>query len=360
MKIVSVSLYNNWNFGTVLQNYALNKFLIESGYRAKVLNYINRYDCSAYNTKDKVRFLLGLWKLRLGFFVRIHKTKRFCKQNIVFTKKYKTKTDVIDNPPVADLYIVGSDQVWNKQFGGEFYYLNWLKNTDKISYSSSIGRTELAEDELKIMGDKLSDFKHIAVREDSAKELIARAGIQNVEHVMDPVFLLNREHYEKFTSPKQGNDYVLLLSYKRRDEEIKRVLESIQKKTDYDVIEIATGKRKYPDLNSKHYGNPGVEDTLSFIRNASFVLTTSFHTIAFCLIFNKQFAVLPACEGDSRLTSILKIAGLEGRLMTEGKCDIEELMKPIDYESVNKRIEAMTEKSKKWLIDAVEDCKKEL
>ncbi len=173
MKIITVSLFNLHNFGTLVQNYATNKYISSlGGYDTRVLNYCYLYDhkslgmkrkLSAYRNDFMVKFLL--FGRRLKFYI-------FAKSNIKLTRKYKTFDQIKNNPPEGDMYLVGSDQVWNKNIisNNQVYLLNWIKSTVKMSYSSSIGEDDVDKDEAQRLRNALGDFKYISVRENTGKK----------------------------------------------------------------------------------------------------------------------------------------------------------------------------------------------
>lgn len=357
LKLISVSLLNLINFGTVLQNYATNQYLNLIGYDSYILNYRFRYDNIKHNFKT---FIINIIVDALCI-IREIKFSCFLRNNTKMTRRYFTHKQIEDNPPFADIFLVGSDQVWNPDYGNNIHRLEWVQDsgTVKIAYSSSIGKDKLDSDKLNELSKALKSFVAISVREKSGRQILQSAGLKNIQQVVDPVFLLEKEEYIKFIKPNKIGKYAFVLSYEKLIV-VEKALQQI-KSSGLKVIEAGYSRKKYGSVADSFYRNIGIEDFLTLIYNAEVVVTTSFRALAFCLIFNKDFYVVKNEIATSRLTEMLTMVGLQDR-MIESVENVNKLNLDlkIDWDKVNYRLNNAVRESKKWLQEALHKCEREL
>lgn len=361
MKIIVASLVSHHNFGTVFQNYALTKYLSKLGYDSYLLNYLWRFDKEKHPLVPKIKFHILWFLINRIIFLKRYRFKKFLKRNIRFTKRYKTSSALRKNPPESDVYLIGSDQVWNPIFNTNgVFFLRWVRKGFKMSYSSSIGESKLSKEVLDDMCDALKDFKYIAVREDTGQKMLTEAGIPDVTHVMDPVFLLDANEYETLLNPNKYGKYILVISYEKNDI-TNKVLKKLKDRTGLKVIEFGHFTQEFIDIADKFLKNIGPEEIISLIKNAEIVVTTSFHVTAFSLIFNVNFVPVLSNYTPSRQTSLLKICGLEERAIGKGNIiDAEKLLEAPDWTSVNNKLKKKITESKEWLKQALKDCERSL
>jgi len=290
--------------------------------------------------------------MKLVTFNRRRKIDRFVKENMRLTSaKYNSYLQLKKSPPESDVYVVGSDQVWNSQLSnGQLdpaFFLDFLTDTKKISYASSMGRDDVSIQELTIMKEYLKDFSHISVREESAKQLLETAGVSNVINVLDPVFLLKKEDYKKFIKPVKHKKYLLIYSFEQNTL-IEKLASEISTKLGLQIIEIGTFRSKYSC--DKYMQNIGVEDFLSLVYYADYIITSSFHGTAFSILLNKQFTSVTPSERKTRLENITNIFEMNNRLLSEkDEYSIDELLETIDYDQVNSLVYINSEKSRSFL-----------
>lgn len=352
MKVALITIKSPHNYGAVLQRFATFEYLRKKGFDIEVIDY---YPKKFKKNKSFIKQTI----MKLVTKGRRDRINEFNKERIITTDSYESFEALIENPPVADVYIVGSDQVWNSQLSkgtlDPAFFLDFATNKKKISYASSMGRSDVSENELNCMRDYLMNFTHISVREESAKQLLNKVGVENVEVVLDPVFLLGRRDYETLAKPVKYENYVLIYSFEKNPV-IEDLAQKIAQNKKIKIIEVGTYRSKYS--NDKYLQNIGVEEFLSLLKNASFVITSSFHGTAFSVLLNKQFvSVAPSIRG-TRLENIVNILGIKERLITKKDCyDLEELLKPIDYEAVNHLVNLHSEKSRSFLEDTISSKK---
>lgn len=264
--------------------------------------------------------------------------------------------------PKFDIYLTGSDQVWNsihnEGIDRHYYFDGFPKSTIKIAYSASIGQENIDPDEFTEVKRMLGSYKAISVREESAKKLLNSMGY-NATHVLDPTFMLNAEDWEGYMSERKIKE-PYLLAYLPYDVPNKSLIfKSIRRISGRKWKVVAFSKKGF--LSEKladqtmYFTNPG--DFLSLMYYASFIVTTSFHGTAFCINLNKQFFVYLPTGFGTRITSILDMCSLRNRLLDSNKVISDEQlnMGEIDYAPVMEIIDRERRKSIAFLQNALRD-----
>lgn len=351
MKVAIVTIHSIFNYGSALQSFALCKYLNRNGYDAELVDYRPDY------SKGLVRKIRNLAVKVLFARQYVKRAKRyddFRRQHMRLTPRcYGTYAELAKDPPKADVYVVGSDQVWNTYFPcgrDPAFYLEFVAAPQKMSYASSLGRDNFSESELGALKEKLAGFGRISVREESGRRQLESVGLFGVQHVADPVFLLGKEDYERLLQPARYQKYMLVYAV-HNDERISRIAQRIAEELGLQIILIGgiaiRCKCNVCDKTS------GPVEFLSLIRHADFVLTSSFHSTAFPLIFNREFAVILPKVNASRISNILHVTGLSHRVVS-GEADIDAILQPVDYPDANTRLREHIDHSRRWLLNALE------
>ena len=275
--------------------------------------------------------------------------KKYCP----ISPAFYDKDDFAKNCPIADYYITGSDQVWNSKhnegFNDRYYFAQTPDNAVRISFASSIGETELSDEHTARITYLLSRYKAISVREESAKRLIEGMGLE-ATHLLDPTFMLNKEEWEPYMTKRMvKEDYLLIYTpYNTLDKKaIFDAAREIAKEKGLKVVTFSWDWRKDKMADKTiTYANPG--DFLSLMHYASYVVTNSFHGTAFSINLNKQFCVFMPSAFSTRISSIIDLCGLAGRLVTD-KFDFDKANEGIDYISVNNILDKERNKSIEFL-----------
>lgn len=349
MKVSLITIKGIYNYGAVLQGYATYKYLAKQNKNVEVIDYFPEYFEKDTPLYKRILIQILTYKKRM-------KINQFLKKYMILTnRKYKNNLELTLNTPQADTYIVGSDQVWNSQLSkGELdpaFFLAFAKDKKKISYSSSIGRTDVTKEELLQMKSFLKDFEHVAVREKSAKDLLEGVGVNNVTNVLDPVFLLEIEDYKRFIKPLEFKKYVLIYSFEKNPL-IEKIAQDLAREKGLQVIELGIFYSKYK--NDKYIHSAGIEDFLSLIYYSDFVITSSFHGTAFSLLLNKQFVSVAPSTRRTRLENITGIFEVSNRLISdENQYSLKDITQPLDYVYINKLITHHSQKSRDYLDNAI-------
>jgi len=338
------------NYGSTLQACALCEFIAQEGYDVKLIDYKPKY---TYNRGRLAQFIKSV--LFFKDVVRQHKRfEKYFKEHCTRTKRYKTFTQLQNEKNDADIYVVGSDQLWNEFYNAgkdPSYYLEFTNCKNKIAYSASLGQLH-TNDELLRIKQKTKDFRKIAVREKASYNQLQEIGMVDVEHVLDPVFLFDKEYYIDKDFKKPFEHYLLVYSV-NDDELMNESVQEIAKKYGLKVVLVGGYIQKtYRDL---YLRGIGPRDFTNLIYYADYVVANSFHATALSIILNKQFSVVLSKNSPLRIEDILSVAGISERVI-ENSQSIEKAYKTIDYTNVNNRINSMRDKSKQILRSSLELC----
>ncbi|MBR2200606.1 MAG: polysaccharide pyruvyl transferase family protein [Bacteroidales bacterium] len=345
--ILTHALHNN--YGGLLQAFALQKTVKKLGFHA-VTN-----DCYVKRKRNIFKTCLNLAKrivkMLLGYSLLTKEKQKTISQNtqkfidkFIETQHIENLTDDIADE--FDIILVGSDQVFRKAYVDVTqYFLQSLECRDdktKIAYAASFGTDDLSEwtqNEIEICKTLAPKFKAISVREDSGVEIFKKYFDTKAELVLDPTLLLEREDYLKTIDEEDivVKNNVLMCYVLDKTSEKTHIINQIKEQTGLNLLEIMpeeTFNKNTKDITKCIY--PSVSKWLAGFRDASFVITDSFHGTVFSIIFNKPFVCIANKErGLSRFTSLLKIFGLEDRLIFSQEDLSKNLLDNIDYNKVN-------------------------
>lgn len=365
MKVEIITLHYITNFGSMLQTYATQTSIEKVGHEAEVIDFVPQgisFKGAIWPNND-----VPIWKKIVKFLpffmvnlVEYRDLNRFLRKYIHLTpRRYHCYHDILKNIPMADAYLSGSDQVWNTQNNNppedlKAYYLGFAPEGKKrIAYAGSFGKNTFTKEEERIIKEYVSKYDYISVREDDGLKILQRFGFDNGVHVVDPTLLLRGDEWRKFASvkkaPKSGYVFVYNLN---RNGLIKEVAKAIAKEKGLRIINFADTFDFIKGAKNR-FGNTA-EDFVNHIANADYVVTDSFHGTAFSLNLNRQVIVVKAPRYNSRIESILRVAGLlDTRLVGNEDEGLKAASTAIDYNEVNPRIEAERKKSYQYLKTAL-------
>lgn len=337
-KYNNIGIMNFWyvpNRGAILTNYALNEFLKESGYNVKTINYYPRIER------------------------KLHKhsiSEKFEKQYLTMTRYCKDYIDLKRLNKYFGTFIVGSDQVfrdWCVHIHRDKYFLNFASdNSKKIACAASFGFTyyDGPTESKNIMQKYLQRFDAISTREVSGVDILKNTFNIEGTQIFDPVFFINREKYEKIAETSKKKDTKFLAYY---------------------IISMTPAKKKAIDYTANKLGlkpidikrNLPVEDWLYYIKNCDFYIGDSFHGNCFAIMFNKNFFAISPLLGknDPRLDTLLEIVNLQNHQIKNADeiYTRNELLDNIDYSNRFDKLNSEINRSKKWLINAIDKIKEE-
>lgn len=324
MKAAIITCHDVFNYGSSLQAYALSHQLECLGVETQIIDYKPDYIYRLINFMEvdspkwqstawrRWAYRLRLLPTRVSLVPKYCRYRKFNRKYLPLTSKRYTSEQALKELTGFDAFICGSDQIWgsvkNKCGEDGAFYLSFAKNAKKIAYAASFGAAEVSEVGERCIKTYLPGFDAIGVREASGVALLQGYGIE-ARQVADPVFLPEKALWERMArAPKKlPHRYILTYGYD----------------SSTDLNALAAGMDDLPviSLGSKAFGGYGPEEFLYMIQNASLVVTSSFHAVAFSLIFETPFVAVETGNVQlfERLNSILQLTGLQARIWKPGK-----------------------------------------
>lgn len=350
MKIYTLTFSCTRNVGAALQEYALYKFLEKQGYKAAVVDYrpdfFWRHQSVLFDLFHDAT--IKKWLLLPFTAITAFKFNCFSKKHITMTARCRTIKN-IEQLCQPDIYIAGSDQIWNGEITGydDGYFLNFSTKAYKIAYAASVGNDFISELGKETLMKKIGSFNDISVREHYLKECLEENGKERIKQVLDPVFLLNKEDFP--VSKKRYVKYKYLLLYITAENEVcynaaRKLAEIYQLK----IVQINRINNRYGVDKVLPCVSP--DEFVRLITEADFVVTNSFHGTAMSIVLEKSFYAVKLKNRNSRLESLLFESGLVNRLITKVD-DIEIETAVLKYGC--KKLE-IVKSSQKYLLECIE------
>ena len=363
------------NYGGLLQCYALSTYLKDEGYNCEVVNYWPFYalrkrarifgrqnviaefgDAAAKacptERKKHVATRMKTKSVHIDAF-----RKNAINLGKVITDERQLKQQLLD----YDSLISGSDQIWNPKItGGRFddaYFLNFEISSRKIAYAASTG-IPIPENLRVRFLELTSRFDAVSARESSLSSYLRKNG-QNAPCVLDPVFLLPKEKWELIIpNEKTEKKYILVYTLERNSELIKTA-NSISSEMQLPLIVI--GRHDLYQNVLRYAADESVEQFLSLILHAQFVVTNSFHGTAFSILFKKEFLTFPHSSKPTRMIDLLKRVGLENRLVSHhSQIEASSFCLWTDYnQGIDDKLNGLICFSKNFLLEALDKPKLE-
>lgn len=369
MKIRTITCHDVYNYGASLQAFALQHYLESQCHDVQIIDYKPEYLCRQYkfwivpkssrffkwiqiSKLFHLLFCLYLAPIKFATYGRVPRFKKFKRKFLKCTKIYHSYEELKNDPPQADCYICGSDQIWNtvrpNGLDSAFYCNFGDSKTKRISYAASFGIPEIQPENVETVKKGLSCLECISVREATGQKILETLGYKGV-NVVDPVLLLSKEEWEgKFDLSKRptSHPYILVYDLNNNVPSLKQHALQLAKEKGWKIVSICglEVNAKYADKVIK---NAGPVEFLSYIRNASFVMSTSFHATSFSVIFNRPFACYYKNSNVSRMKDFLDAIGLSANL------NPSVLTCECNWEDVNRLINKSTSSSKEFIRTAI-------
>lgn len=350
-----ITCHYAYNYGAVLQSYALCSYLNNHGLDTQVINYRPWYYKGSTSKTNKFRLLVR-HIVRIPDNIKSEKVfMKFLKDYVPLTKEFKTYEDLEKSSLSADYFVAGSDQIWNLNLpngkDGAFYF-DFVKKGKKISYAASLGMDELNEEQRQYLLQRISNFDDIALRENTAKKLLDSN--RNISVVMDPVYLLGKEDWKKLEQkPKKfpTEKYILVFAFNRQ-KEIFDFGKKLAKKYGYKVISVNTFWEDIFNGMDHYYWNCSPNEFLYLLSHAECIVTNSFHGLSFSIIYNKPVILFQKNDkGNSRMLDLVNRLKANKVIDKRWKSDIK--IPKINYEIINNAVEIERKKSEEYLRDCL-------
>ena len=336
MKIALLTIWHVKNYGAELQAFSTIKILQDLGHEVELIEF-----CLGDSSKLS---LSGILANTIESFSPCHrKFDIFWKKNFPRVKKYDSMSELQRNPPKADVYMVGSDQVWNPDITKNSYPIFFLdfgsEDVKRVSYASSFGvpvwKYPKYTEQIKTL---LRRFSGISCREKSGSDILWNTFGIKAETVVDPTLLYN--NFGSLVKPHKKDNK--LVCYPLGDDvELVKYAKSLSKKLGFHYVD-ATNNKKI--LYRIIWNRNSIEEWITAIACADIVITRSFHGMLFSIMHRKNFIILANQKGrSSRLTDFMETIGLSNRFF-ETVEDIEKSKiweQTINYDIISPKIESL-------------------
>ncbi len=368
------------NYGAELQAYATQKALQQMGYNAEIIDYLFYKNPRHIQTQGSKPVFQMSAKKKLAEFLypKISKLKqvlqhnndaktraarfaKFHEDNTRFSAEFRTYEDLQKNCPEYDVYIVGSDQVWNPGIFSSLdpYFLKFAPaGKRKLSYASSFGVGQLPTETIDYYKESLCQLDSIAVREENAVDLVKDVSGRDAQWVLDPTLLLDKDAWMSVAESMSGvpERYVLLYELTPCPY-LKTLAKHIAEMRQAKVVRITKdAARVENDEEIINITDAGPSEFLGLFANADFVVTNSFHGTAFSINFNRDFYVVTPSrkQNNSRQRSLLRLFGLSERLIIEDTPFEDINTDSIAFEKINLALGTERVKSVQYLENSID------
>lgn len=367
MKVYTVTFHANINYGAKLQAYALAKFLNnQEDIECEILNYNYPNSDASWRLFPKPKSFRDLLKnIYLALHVRKlieikkkHKLLRgFVSECMPVAKEIYDRKKLLQSVPKADAFVCGSDQVWNLTRTRDLtFFLDFVKKgtAKKLSYAASMAEPWTPED-IDIVKPWLNEFDGISIREEGNLPQLREVLPEKKPIVVcDPVFLLSKQEWESFSSTQlcPQEPYIFCYFIGVSPFAIETV-SKIRKLLGHKVVHLQTESRDYLHSDKAIIAaNP--KDFVGLIKNASFVVTNSFHASAFSLMFKKEFTFVPKKKDNERVISLMKLFKISDVFMTPEKLkELKHNELIVDYSLTDTSSTEFIVLSKNFLLDTL-------
>ncbi len=338
------------NYGAVLQAFALQQYLKQLGHSPYFVNYKLKVLTQRYKLFSPIKYRNKSLTAKVVTFLKncyslpqlIRKKKRYEAFRQLYFKEIR-----VEQLNDLDGIVVGSDQVWNRKITKGYDPVYWGSlyrqcSVCHYSYAASAPATEIGDE----VGEYLKNFKLIGIREIKLQNRLNELFHVDTALNCDPVFLLPSEQWIKTAGDSQMILGRYTLSYN---------LNGVKGLRDFEERKFGGSSSLISYTKDKRFRSAGPKEFLNYFRFSTKTLVSSFHGVAFSILFHKPFLYFPVGnEKDERVLPLLSSLGLECCIYCEGS----EVNQNIDWGKVDERLQELIEQSKSYINRVLSDCKK--
>ena len=354
-KIGIITFHAADNYGAVLQAYALQTYISTQGHEAEIIDFapdsVKKANTPLFvHEKSFVKKLIKQILIIPNYFKLKKRNRKFNEFRNAWLKRsqhFGSSEEIRNSTHNYDLCITGSDQVFNPLIkNSDIYYLDFCNGIKKMAYAPSFGIKDFSN-----VGDNtkklIKDFDYLSCREADGAEFLSTVIGETVPVVSDPVFLLSPEEWSKITQKPQKEKYIFVYDLNGGNSLIE-IANKIKAETNLPIICVTTKKYANTRYNvDELHCNFGPEEFVSYIQHAEYVVTDSFHGLAFSVLFNRKVVSFIALKhAASRIQSLLERLGIADRLFYNTK-DFN--FKDIEFRDYKEKLSALIDTSKQYL-----------
>ena len=350
MKVSVITRHAPSNYGSLLQTIATQTIIERLGHTCEIVDYIredehyNHIDDTTLQNNarwnsSKLKRIVYLMMKKPETVLAGKKFEQMRKQYLQLSKRYSSIVELSANKPKADIYMTGSDQVWGKignEKYDEAYFLTFTNESDrKVAYAASFGNLNISAEAREMFKKMLKRYSTISTREMGAAKLIEEMGL-SANYVLDPTLMLTANEWSRFCKPIREKKYVLVYQI-HNDNYVGEFALKVAKAKEMPLLRVS------PMVHQINRGGrikllPTLGKFLSYIKNADYLITDSFHGTAFALIFNVPFVDILYGNGtEGRNSDLLKQVCLSSRILKDD--DFSIIDEKIDFTRINKLLD---------------------
>lgn len=332
-KIGVITIHNSPNYGACLQSFALYRYIEQLGYECELIDLHRPHEKDFRSSKKYIAYREGA-RLKIKRIIKkiLRRENKYYSpeakakfdsfnQQIRLSRPYYSIDDLYANPPQYDVYITGSDQLWNpaQPFCLEPYFLTFApRRAKKIAYAASIGITELTEKEKRDFKRWLLEYTAISVREKQAKILLESFINKDIVQVSDPTMLLDVDYWHSIAiRPTERKPYILLFTLSHQPDILDYVLH-LSRESGMPLVCLGQIQPDVKDGSYMAVKDAGPLEFIGYIASADLVITDSFHGTVFSIIMGcKNFFsyIKPGNKRSCRITDLLETYHLQNHLL---------------------------------------------
>lgn len=364
MKIGILTYHRAENYGAMLQAYALKTYLQALGHDVSFVDYWPKYHSDYFrlfpwqqlkgrNLFSRIGYVVKLVFWVIPRYMRKRRFQKFMHARLHISSEIKYVSE--DTTEQYDVVVYGSDQIWRKQNLGGVGFDGWYFGTEnvcaskKVAYAGSMGTLQLTDDDTDYIKQMMKNFHSLSVREKDLQLLLSNLNI-SAALVIDPVFMLSKSHWEELSNNSHVKKGKYILYYHLLDTpESTCFAEKLSRQSGLPIREV-TKIMSFKHIGSRYIYSASVEDFLSLIREAEYVVSNSFHGVAMSIIFEKQFFAVGMGNRANRVLSLLESLDIRDRY--HESCDTI-TGQPIDYVKVGERLQMLKRYSKDYLTNSI-------
>lgn len=365
MRIGILTFFESDNYGTVLQAYALQAYLMRLGHLVQIIRLNRDVFAKSPSEADYTRVYSFRQRVEYKFIHMFHKKdgsekketfSKFREKYLYTTERlYSNGRQIVEDVGHYDLILSGGDQIWNpyhKSFSLDYLCQFLPESFPRISYGSSFGIEHIGNNAILVqIKECLEQYRAVMIREESGVQIVEKLGIEATQ-VEDPVFL-DSEVWNQFLTKKApvSKPYVVVYALVDYPESDDFIIKRYAKDHRLKVVILPENRRNYLNYYQKAFAI-GPESFVNYIAHCEIIFTNSFHGAAFGLLLKKRVVLLDACSNDAKNKQI-RILDLFSRYNVRNY-KIAELNQPFAYSS--QKLEEKVEYSRHVLENALDLC----
>lgn len=352
---VSYNIYCNFtNYGSALQTWALHQAMKKLDACPVLVDYCP--DILA--DKDPLDPFKNMWdkddeskrmvELTLpAIRVNYKKFDRFYHDRFNRTKKAYTSANFETVMDEVDAFVCGSDTIFcPDEFGfDDGYFANYpCMKGNSVAYAPSFGDPHFSDEDYMKLNERLQNFKAFGLREQMMVPYVRSHVTVPVEKVIDPTLLLTQNDYDIIATERIVDKPYLLLYARRYNPKMEAYAEKVASENGWKIVDISLRATNVEKGHLMFY-EAGVEEFLSLVKHAEYIITNSFHGMIMSVQYRRPFVIFSREQCDTKISELLELFGLSDRMLIDGT----EQFEPIDYDTVHKRIAEARTKAHNFL-----------